>query len=148
MQDPTTSPETTVKETATATATDLAELAAILPGDATANARVADKLSEELAELAGMLRALPARPAGMSGHDYQLLAALRTAHATGEDVGETIARGLVRLAAELGGSAAVLRNRPGSWEASIAGMLLTRTLDEGDEGLGMYRGPGGPGGSP
>jgi hypothetical protein len=39
-----------------------------------------------------MLRALPARPTPMSGHDYQILAGLRTAHAAHEDVGETVAR--------------------------------------------------------
>jgi hypothetical protein len=141
MQDPTTSPETTVKETASATATDLAELAAVLPGDATASARVADKLSEELAELGLMLRALPARPAAMSGHDYQLLAALRTAHAAGEDVAETVARALARLAAELGGMWQVLANRPGSWEASHVAELLRGTVGPDDENLPAY-GPG------
>lgn len=135
MEDPTTSPETTVKETAGATATDLAELAAILPGDTAASARVADKLSEELAELAQMLRALPGRPAAMSGHDFQLLAALRTAHARSEDIGETIARALARLAAELGSSFAVLANRPGSWEASSVRELLRGTVGPGDEHL-------------
>src|SRR5260221_10856201 len=79
------------------------------PGEA--EARMADRLAEELAEAAAMLRAMPARPAAMSGHDYALLAALRTAHAAGEDVGETISRALARLAAELGGTAAVIRNK-------------------------------------
>ncbi len=36
----------------------------------------------------------------------------------GEDIGETTARALARLATELGGSGEVLRNRPGSWEAA------------------------------
>ena len=102
------SPEVTLRETAHAAATDLAELASDLPGDPAASARVADKLSEEVAEIAAMLRALPARPAPMSGHDCQMLAALRTAHASGEDVGETIARALARLAAETGGTVAEL----------------------------------------
>jgi hypothetical protein len=141
MEDPTTSPETTVKETASATATDLAELAAILPGDAAASARVADKLSEELAELGQMLRSLPGRPAAMSGHDYALVAALRTAHAAGEDIGETLARALARLAAELGGIFEVIKARPGSWEAALIAELLRGTVGPYDEDLPAY-GPG------
>ena len=74
----------------------------------------------------------------MSGHDYQILAALRTAHAVGEDVGETIARALARLAAELGGTAAVIRNRPGSWEAVLVADLLCGTVGADDENLDMY----------
>ncbi len=107
------------------------------PGEA--EARVADRLAEELAEAAAMLRALPGRPAAMSGHDYALLAALRTAHQAREDVAETIARALARLAAELGSSAAVLRNRPGSWEASAVADLLGGMVGPDDENLPMYR---------
>ena len=125
------SPETTVRETASATAIDLAELAAILPGDPDANARVADKLSEELAEVGQMLRSLPSRPVPMPGHDYQLLAALRTAHAAGEDIGETVARALARLAWELGSTASVVPNRPGSWEAAAVMELLGGTVGSG-----------------
>jgi len=136
-------PETTVRETAAAAATDLADLASQLPGDAAANARVADKLSEEVAELAQMLRALPARPTPMSGHDYQILAGLRTAHAAHEDVGETVARALAHLAAELGSGAAVLRNRPGSWEAGLVRQLLAGTVGEDDSQLPVFGGPGG-----
>src|SRR5260221_11367808 len=66
------------------------------PGEA--EARMADRLAEELAEAAAMLRAMPARPA-VSGHDYALLAALRTAPPAGGDVGETIAPALARPAA-------------------------------------------------
>jgi hypothetical protein len=92
-------PEVTVRETAHAVLADLAELD--LPGGTDSQRRgsavVLDRLAEELAEAAAMLRALPGRPAAMSGHDYQLLAALRTAHTAGEDVGETIARALARL---------------------------------------------------
>jgi hypothetical protein len=141
MEDPTTSPETTVKETASATATDLADLAAQLPGDAAANARVADKLSEEVAELAQMLRALPGRPVPVPGHDWQLLGALRTAHQSGEDVGAKIAAALARLAAELGGSRHVVVNRPGSWEAAAVRELLRGTVGPDDEELPRY-GPG------
>jgi hypothetical protein len=135
------SPETTLRESACAAAADLAELAAILPGDAAANARVADKLSEEVAELGQMLRALPRCLAAMSGHDVQLLSALRTAHAAGEDIGETIARALARLAADLGGSFEVIKARPGSWEAALIAELLRRTVGPDEESLPMY-GPG------
>jgi hypothetical protein len=125
---------------------DLSDLAA-QPNPGEPEARVADRLAEEASEVGAMIRALPGRPASMSGHDTQMLAALRTAHASGEDVAETIARALARLAAELGGSEQVLRNRPGSWEAAVAEQLLVGTVGPDGEGLDMYQGPGGPGGS-
>jgi hypothetical protein len=131
-------PETTLRETVWSVSVDAAELARHLPGD-DADARVLGKLSEELAEAAAMLRALPGRPAAMSGHDYALLAALRTAHAAGEDVAETIARALARLAAELGGSFEVFKARPGSWEAALIAELLRGTVGPDDEHLPMYR---------
>lgn len=134
-------PEVTLTETAHATAADLADLAAILPGNPAETARVADRLAEEATELAAMIRALPGSPADMPGHDRALLAALRTAHAAGEDVAETIARALARLAAELGSSFAVLANRPGSWEAAHVRALLAGTVGEHDDCLDLY-GPG------
>src|SRR5258708_34268361 len=112
------------------------------PEPGQAEARVADRLAEELAEAAAMLRALPGRPAAMSGHDYALLAALRTAHTAGEDVAGTVARALARLAAELGGTAAVIRNRPGSWEAALIAELLRGNVGPDDENLPTYGGPG------
>ncbi len=136
-------PEITLTETAHAAAVDVTELAAAVPGDGHRTAEVANRLSEELAEVAAMIRALPGRPREMSGHDHQLLAALRTARAAGEDVAETIARALARLAAELGSSFAVLANRPGSWEASHIRGLLAGTLGEGDEDLPVQGGAGG-----
>jgi hypothetical protein len=132
-------PEVTVRETAHAVLADLAELD--LPGTGSqrhGSAVVLDRLAEELAEAAAMLRALPGRPAAMSGHDYQLLAALRTAHAAGEDVGVTIARALARLAADLGGSFEVLKNRSGSWEAAHVADLLRCTVGPDDEHLSMW----------
>ena len=136
-------PETTLTETASAALADLADLAAILPGDAARNAKVADRLAEELAEVAAMIRALPGRPSAASGHDFQILSGLRTAHAAGEDVAETIARALARLAAELGSSWAVLANRPGSWEAGHIRGLLAGTVGDDDDGLPQYGGAGG-----
>jgi hypothetical protein len=132
------SPEVTLRESAHAVLADLAELD--LPGDASRNAQVAERLSEELAEVGLMLRALPGRPS-VSGHDAQLLAALRTAHAAGEDIGETVARALARLAAEVGGMWQVLANRPGSWEAALIAELLRGTVGPDDENLPAY-GPG------
>jgi hypothetical protein len=133
-------PEVTVRETAHAVLADLAELD--LPGGSDSqrqgSAVVLDRLAEELTEAATMLRALPRRPAAMSGHDYQLLAALRTAHAAGEDVGETIARALARLAAEAGGTHEVIKARPGSWEAALIAELLRGTVGEHDEHLSMW----------
>lgn len=134
------SPETTLAESARASAADAAELSDGMGGsDPARSARVADRLSEEYGEIAQMLRSLPSRPAdGVSGHDWQLLAALRTAHAAGEDIGETVARALARLAWELGNAFAVLENRSGSWEASIVAELLGGTVGDG-ENLGQYR---------
>ena len=131
-------PGVTLSASASATLADLADLAPQLPGDPAASARVADKLSEELSELGLMLRALPGRPAAMSGHDCALLMALRTAHAAGEDVAGFLARGLARLAWELGGADLVLENRSGSWEASHIRDLLHGTVGY-DENLDMYR---------
>jgi hypothetical protein len=128
------SPEIILRESACTAATDLAELSDSLPGDPARSARIADRLSEELAELGQMLRALPGRPCAMSGHDAQLLSALRTAHASGNDVAETIARGLARL----GATWQVLVNRPGSWEASHVAELLQGTVGD-DDALDMYR---------
>jgi hypothetical protein len=133
-------PAATLRETVWSVSVDAGEIARRLPGD-DSNARVLDKLSEELAEAAQAHRALPGRPAPMSGHDYVLLMALRTAHAAGEDVGETIARALARLAAELGGMWQVLANRPRSWEARLVADLLQGTVGPGDENLPPY-GPG------
>jgi hypothetical protein len=130
------SPEVvTLTENAWSVAADLDDLIRQLPGDTRRSARMADRLAE------------------MSGHDHQLLAALRTAHAAHEDVAGFIAGGLARFAAEMGGTEAVLSNRSQSWEAGHIRGLLHGTLGPGDEALPMYgspgglRGAGGPGGS-
>jgi hypothetical protein len=135
---PPSGPEATLTESARAAAADLTHLAARMPGGIP-GARIADRLSEELAEIGQMLRALPHRPAMTSGHDHQLLTALRTAHTAGEDVAETIARALARLAYELGGSPQVIAARPGSWEAAVIEQLLSGTVGPADENLGAYR---------
>jgi hypothetical protein len=135
-------PEVTARETAHAVLADLAELD--LPGGSDSqrrgNAHVLDRLAEELAECSAMIRSLPARPTAMSGYDCQLLAALRTSHASGEDIAEAIAHGLARLAAELGSSLAVTANRPGSWEAAHVAGLLAGTVGLDDENLPLFGG--------
>ena len=129
-------PEVTIRESAKAAAADLADLAGELPGDPAASARIADRIAEEAAEVGLMLRCLPGRPVPMSGRDAAALAALRSAHAEHEDIGEFIARALARLAWELGGSWYVLENRPGSWEADYVRQLLQGTCGDGDD---VYR---------
>ncbi len=132
------SPEVTLVGSASATLSDLTDLADNLPGDTSRTAQIADRLSEELAEIAGMLRALPARPQQMSGHAYAALSAFRTAVTAGEDVGEFIAVTLARLAAELGSKHAVLANRPGSWQAALAADLMDSAAGEHGEHLHRY----------
>ena len=127
------SPETTLAESASAAAADLAELAAGLPGDAFRTAEIADRISEEVAEVASMIRSLPGRPRPAAGHVHQAIAAFRTAIADGEDIGEFIATALALLAAEIGGPGAVIANRPGSWEAAHVAALLSGTVGPEDE---------------
>src|SRR5258708_26521232 len=82
--------ETTIRETARAAAIDVADLAASADGDIGAStARVADKHSAELAELSQMIRSLPGRPVTMTGPDFQLLCARRTAHGDGGGIAPT-----------------------------------------------------------
>jgi hypothetical protein len=131
-------PEATMAESVRSVLTDLGELD--LAGTGTqrdGTAVILDRLSEELAEAAAMVRALPARPAALAGYDWQLLAALRTSHASGEDIGETLARALARLAAQLGGSFEVLK-RPGGWEAGHVAALLAGTVGVDDEHLAAF----------
>jgi len=119
---------------------DMREVAEAGPAAGEPAALILDRLAEEVTEAAARIRYLPDhRPAVMPGMDRQLLAALRTAHASGEDLGGFLARGLARLAAELGSSAEVLARRPGSWEAGHVAGLLAGTVGTDDEDLGRYR---------
>jgi hypothetical protein len=135
-------PEVTLVESAASALTDLRDLVTVLPPPggppAARAAKIADRLSEELAEISQMITALPRRPVSLAGYDWQLLAALRTSHASGEDVAETIAHGLARLAAELGSSFEVTRNRPGSWEADRVKALLRGTVGDDDQYLSHF----------
>jgi Ser/Thr protein kinase RdoA (MazF antagonist) len=132
-------PEITLAESARSTLADFGDLVRQLPGgDIAASAAAADRISEEVSELAAMLRSLPGRPVALAGHDWQMLAALRTSHQDGEDVAEAIAHALARLAAELGSSVMVTVNRPGSWEAAFVAGLLAGMVGPDDESLAMY----------
>lgn len=70
--------------------------------------------------------------------DALCLNGLSAAWWEGQDVGEFLARALARLAVELGGSEAVIANRPGSWEAALVRDLLTGTVGAYDEHLGQF----------
>lgn len=133
--------EVTLVETIRSVLGDLTELE--LPGDTDTqrqgSAVILDRLAEELAEAAAMLRALPGRPTAMTGHCHAALAAFRTAVASGDDIGEFTALTLARLAADLSGTVAVTANRPGSWEAALVAELLSGTIGPDDENLGAYR---------
>jgi predicted NAD/FAD-dependent oxidoreductase len=89
----------TLRESARSSATDAVELALPVP-DPERLALVADRLSEEFAETAAMVRALPGRPPEAAGYDYQAVAALRSARAAGEHMGEVIRRVLAKLDAQ------------------------------------------------
>jgi hypothetical protein len=75
----------------------------------------------------------------LPGADAAILAALAAAHDEGQDIGEFVCRALGRLAAALGSSAAVISNRPGSWEAQAVARLLASTVGPDDEALDSYR---------
>jgi hypothetical protein len=122
-----TTPEDELGGSVADTLHDLREVIAVLPAEPAASAKILDRLAEELTEAAAMLRALPGRPPAMNPTDRQLLAALRTSHAAGLDLGATVAHALCSLAVELGGQAVVLANRPGSWEADAIRHLMAGT---------------------
>jgi hypothetical protein len=71
--------------------------------------------------------------------DALAITALSAAWWEGQDVGEFLARALARLAVELGGSEAVIANRPESWEAALVRDLLTGTGGAYDEHLNQFR---------
>jgi hypothetical protein len=107
MQEQTTQPTgepnpavVTIAESVRSVQTDLADSTKYLPGDTGRNARILDRLSEELAECAGMLRALPARPQWQRGYALAVEGALRTAVAAGEDPRKIAERALARLDGE------------------------------------------------
>jgi hypothetical protein len=90
----------TIRESIASVITDLGDVTRALPGDARRCARILDRLSEELAECAGMARALPGRPEWARGYALAVEAALRTARDAGEDPRKVAERALARLDAE------------------------------------------------
>jgi len=74
----------------------------------------------------------------MPGHDYQMLAPLRS---PSRPVRTPARRspapwpGSPRISA---GSAEVIRDRPGGWEAALVADLLSGTVGPGDENLPMF----------
>jgi hypothetical protein len=107
MQEQTTQPTgeptpevATIAESVRSVQTDLADVAKYLPGDTMRNARILDRLSEELAEIAGMVRALPGRPEWQRGYALAVEGALRTAVAADEDPRKIAERALARIEEE------------------------------------------------
>jgi hypothetical protein len=90
----------TLTETGRSVLADLAGVLPQLPGDAERKVCQLDRLAKELAEAATMLCSLPGRAEWMRGWDYALMAALHSARAQGEDVGQVAASALARLDAE------------------------------------------------
>ena len=66
------------------------------------------------------------------------------AHTHGYDVAEVIAHAAAYAANHLGGTAELLNNRPGSWEASHLRELLVGTVGPDDEMLHTYPIEAGP----
>lgn len=60
------------------------------------------------------------------------------AHTHGYDIGEFVAHAAAYAANQLGGTEALLSNRPGSWEASHLRELLVGTVGPDDEMLHEY----------
>lgn len=69
----------------------------------------------------------------------QAVAAITAALTEGRDVGEFLAHSLCYVAAGEGSIGAVLRNRPGSWEAGLIRQLMAGTVGEDGEHLDAYR---------
>jgi hypothetical protein len=132
-------------ETATATLTgvltDLAGIAGRLPAEPVTVARTLDRLAEELAEAAAMIRALPGQPAEVPGYTFAALAALDAAVEREHDFAGWLAACLATIAARRGSTAALTAGRPGSWEAALVGQLVFGTVGYGDEALDAYRDP-------
>lgn len=114
------------------------QLATGTVGDTRLAAEAAGRLSAQLAEAAESLRALPGVLVQDEAYQWQLLAALRTAHAAGTDLAAVLGVALARLAAELGSMAAVTAARPGSWEAALVRQLLEGTAGD-DARLACWR---------
>jgi hypothetical protein len=99
--------------------TDLAEVCQRLPVDPAEAERVAkimDRLGEECAEAAAMLRALPGRPAELPSYSFAALGAIITAVEAEHDFANWLAGLLTRAAAHYGSAEHLVMGRSGSWK--------------------------------
>ncbi len=130
-------------ETVSAALTDLIELAQSLPVPADQSeqtAKILDRLGEELAEAAAMVRALPGQPREAAGYTFAAASAVATAAASEHDFGGWLAVILCQAAARLGSSAALVMGRSGSWEAKAVLTLVKGTAGYGeDEDLSRFK---------
>jgi len=126
------------------TINDLVEVAQQIPGlaspeDAETAGRIMDRLSEECAEQAAGIRALPERPRERPGYTFAAAAAVITAAEAEHDFGGWLAVILCQAAARLGSSGHLVMGRSGSWEAEHVLALVRRTAGYRDEHLPAYR---------
>ncbi|HEY4852235.1 MAG TPA: hypothetical protein VII22_15710 [Streptosporangiaceae bacterium] len=122
--------------------TDLAEVCQRLPVDPAEAERVAkimDRLGEECAEAAAMLRALPNRPAERPGYSFAALAAIITAAEAEHDLSGWLADLLCRAAAYLGSADHLVMGRSGSWEAQHVTALVRQTAGPLPGDLDRYK---------
>jgi hypothetical protein len=125
-----TTPADDLLEHARQLVTDLVELCQRLPVDSTEAepvAKIMDRLAEECAEAAAMLRALPGRPREQPGYSFAALAAIITAAEQEHDFGGWLADLLCRAAAFLGSADHLVMGRSGSWEAEHVTALVRHT---------------------
>jgi hypothetical protein len=122
--------------------TDLVEICQRLPVDSAEAgpvAKIMDRLAEECAEAAAMLRALPERPAEQPGYTAAALCAVMTAAETEHHFAGWVALVLTVTAARLGSSATLVAGRDGSWEAAHVLGLVRETAGWQDEHLPAYK---------
>jgi hypothetical protein len=121
--------------------TDLVEVCQRLPIDRAEPepvARVMDRLAEECAEAAAMIRALPGRPRDVPGYTFAAAAAVTAAAEAERDFGGWLAAICCQAAARLGSAAALVAARPGGWEAEAVLTLVQGTCP--DDQLSRYSG--------
>lgn len=130
-------PSDDLREAVQQTITDLAEVPAqLMPGspeEAESTARIMDRLAEECAESAAMIRALPGRPREAPGYTLAATAAVTTAARAEHDFGRWLAVILCQAAAHLGSPAALTLGRPGGWEAGHVLALVRDTAGHQDQ---------------
>ena len=122
-----TTPADDLLEHARQLVTDLVEVCQRLPVDsaeAEPVAKIMDRLAEECAQAAAMLRSLPGRPREQPGYSF---AAIITAAETEHDFGCWLADLLCRAAAFRGSADHLVMGRSGSWEAEHVTALVRQT---------------------